>query len=102
MNIGMLWYDNDPKDDLDGKVKRAATFYQDKYGKSPTLCFVHPSMLPQVDLSTPEKELSEDASQENEKVLVTAGVEVRSNFAIMPNHFWVGVNGNSNNGSLNS
>ena len=45
MNIGMLWFDNDPKVNLDTKIERAAIYYAKKYGKNPTLCFVHPSML---------------------------------------------------------
>ena len=46
MNVGMLWFDNDPKVNLDMKVERAATYYRNKYGKAPTLCFIHPSMMP--------------------------------------------------------
>jgi hypothetical protein len=45
MNIGMLWFDNDVKTDLPSKIRRAATYYKEKYGQTPYLCFVHPSML---------------------------------------------------------
>ena len=45
MNIGMLWFDNDKKTDLSDKIKRAASYYKEKYGQNPNLCFVHPSML---------------------------------------------------------
>ena len=45
MNIGMLWFDNDPKAEMNTKIARAGDYYQHKYGKSPNLCFVHPSML---------------------------------------------------------
>lgn len=45
MNIGMLWFDNDPKADLKIKIERAATYYRSKYGKAPNLCFVNPIML---------------------------------------------------------
>ena len=54
MNIGMLWFDNDPKTDLNGKIERAAAYYRSKYGQSPNLCFVHPSMLAD-RVSKPEK-----------------------------------------------
>ncbi len=73
MNIGMLWYDND-KTDLVLKVKRAAGYYQKKYGTTPNLCFVHPSMLP----------ISDD-------VLKAGKVEVRSTASVLPNHFWIGI-----------
>jgi len=77
MNVGMLWFDNDPKADLTVKVMRAATYYQNKYGQSPTLCFVHPSMIS----AAPVK---------------TNGIEIRTSRSVLPNHFWLGA------GALNS
>ena len=77
MDIGMLWFDNDPKLDLTVKVTKAATYYRQKYGEEPNLCFVHPSMLtePQVKAGT---------------------VAVCSNSTVLPNHFWIGVQQNNN------
>ena len=46
MNVGMLWFDNDPRVNLETKLERAAAYYRTKYGRTPTLCFVHPSMIP--------------------------------------------------------
>ena len=45
MNVGMLWFDNDPGTALAAKVARAADYYSKKYGLVPDLCLVHPSML---------------------------------------------------------
>ena len=45
MNVGMLWFDNDPRTALTAKVARAADYYRQKYGLVPDLCLVHPSML---------------------------------------------------------
>ena len=78
MNIGMLWYDNDPKADLTIKIQRAASYYQDKYGKTPNLCFVHPSMLP-TQAEAPATSIK------------SAGIDVRPNRAVLPNHLWMGV-----------
>ena len=80
MNIGMLWFDNDPKDSIETKVERAVDYYQKKYNKKPNLCFVHPSMMQK---TTPEKQVTE------------SGVEIRSNRSVLPNHFWIGVNSGS-------
>lgn len=74
MNIGMLWFDNDPKTALDEKILRAATYYQSKYGHEPNVCFVHPSMLP-------------EASKKS-----SGNVEVRKSRSVLVNHFWLGVN----------
>jgi hypothetical protein len=81
MKIGMLWFDNDPKAGVEIKIERAAAYYQGKYGRQPDLCFVHPSMLPIV-AGAPEVNP------------VRAGkVEVRTSNTVLPNHFWIGING---------
>ena len=84
MNIGMLWFDNDPKTEFTSKVERAADYYRNKYGRQPTLCFVHPSMIG----STLAGNGNGDGAS-----LRAAGVEVRPTRSVLPNHFWIGVNG---------
>ena len=71
MNIGMLWFDNDPKRDLEGKVTDAAEYYRKKYGRKPTVCFVNPAMA-------------------EKKELKAGGVEVKTSDTILPNHLWIG------------
>lgn len=73
MNVGMLWFDNDPHTELAKKIDRAAAYYKNKYGRAPNLCFVHPSMV-------------------KENIPKTAGIELRPSRAVLPNHFWLGVN----------
>ena len=75
MNIGMLWFDNDNKIDLAAKIQRAASYYANKYGRSPNLCFIHPSMLGGGTVNTNG-----------------SGIEVRTTRSVLPNHFWLGVN----------
>jgi len=77
MNIGMLWFDNDPKTDISLKIERAARYYSEKYGKQPNVCFVHPSMLQAVP---------GDKKTRND-------IEVRTTKSVLPNHFWIGING---------
>lgn len=72
MNIGMLWFDDDAKRVLDEKVARAVEYYQKKYGRKPTDCYLHPSLLP-------------------EGVDMAGGVRLRSASNILIHHFWVGV-----------
>lgn len=103
MKIGMLWFDNDSHSDLESKVEKAAAYYRLKYGKTPSVCFVHPSMLPPAQEAQPQEpkaapsNLKEHSNVENsssgETYLLVAGVEVRSNSAVRPYHFWIGVNG---------
>ena len=71
MNVGMLWYDNDPQTTLKAKVKRAADYYRLKYGRLPDLCLVNPSMLA-------------------EPLAEADRIAVRSNRAILPGHLWIG------------
>jgi hypothetical protein len=102
MKIGMLWFDNDPKVELTIKVKRAAQYYRTKYGQIPTLCYVHPSMLPNIteDSRIGKNDLP-DTNQEGTGLL-TAGVEVRTHHSVLPNHFWIGINGKANGSATNS
>ncbi len=81
MDIGMLWYDDDAKRQLDEKVARAAEYYRAKYGVAPTECYVHPGMLTE----------SQPA--------VAAGVRLRPNRTVIKNHFWLGVGETPNNGA---
>ncbi len=76
MNVGMLWFDNDPRTALAAKVVRAAEYYRQKYGLVPDLCLVHPSML-----------------RESHPDLVEGGtgkVAIRPNRLILPGHLWIG------------
>jgi len=76
MNVGMLWFDNDPKTDITVKITRAVDYYRHKYGQTPNLCFVHPSMVK----TSPFK---------------TGSIEIRSSRSVLPNHFWLGLNASS-------
>ena len=81
MNVGMLWFDNDPKTEINIKIERAACYYREKYGKQPNVCFVHPSMI-----KTP-------ALTEQNKPMQHGDVELRTSKSVLPNHFWIGING---------
>jgi hypothetical protein len=43
--IGLLWFDDDPGKTLMQKVENAVRRYTEKFGRQPTVCYVHPSML---------------------------------------------------------
>lgn len=47
MKIGMLWFDNDPRTDLFGRVQRAVDYYLQKYERMPDRCYLHPSEIPE-------------------------------------------------------
>jgi len=81
MNIGMLWFDNDPKTEINSKIDRAASYYRNKYGRAPNLCFVHPSMIGAAPSTN-----GKGATKNGE-------IEVRTSASIRPNHFWIGVDG---------
>lgn len=76
MNVGMLWFDNDPRTALTAKVARAADYYRRKYGLVPDLCLVHPSMLSKAHPNSVEGPVGK--------------VAVRPNRLIQPNHLWIG------------
>lgn len=75
MEIGMLWFDNDPRTALAIKIGRASDYYRLKYGSVPNLCLVHPSMLnghPDLVGGFPGK------------------IVVRPNRVVQPGHLWIG------------
>ena len=72
MQTGMLWFDNDPKTTLNNKIERAADYYRQKYGKTPNLCLVHPSMIAE----------TQETSQK---------ITVRSYRPVLPGHLWIGI-----------
>jgi hypothetical protein len=81
---------------LDMKVERAANYYRNKYGKVPTLCFIHPSMMP-AGTQTPKNGNSADHAPKStaDERYICGGIEIRGNRSVLPNHFWIGVNGSS-------
>ena len=87
MDVGMMWFDNNKSDRLEIKIQRASSYYKQKYGHSPNLCFVHPSMLLMREGSFDDKK---------EPRSLTAEIELRSSKSLLPNHFWLGFNQESN------
>jgi len=71
MDIGMLWFDDSSRS-FGEKVRRAADYYREKYGREPTLCLVNPQTWDDADT----KKLP---------------VEMRQARLVLPNHFWIGV-----------
>lgn len=71
MNIGMLWYDNDPKTTLDEKIQKAIAYYLEKYGKTANTVYINPKTL-------------------NGTQPAIEGITLRTSSQILPNHFWIG------------
>ncbi len=76
MQVGLLWFDNDPGRGVNAKIQDAAQRYREKFGVAPDTCYVNCGVLGGqggADLS--------------------AGLRLRvvpvSN--ILPHHFWVGM-----------
>lgn len=49
MDVGLLWYDNDPRRALEDKIGLAARRYRERYGRWPDTCYVHPLALGQAE-----------------------------------------------------
>lgn len=73
MDIGMLWFDPDKSREVEKRITRAADFYHEKYGRSPNLCYVHPS-------------LAKDTLPHQ-----VAHIQVRTSVSVLPDHFWLGI-----------
>ncbi len=69
---GLLWYDDDPGRATSDKVARAVQRYEQKFGHSPDVCYVHPAQL-------------------KERELNVGTVKVLPAQVVLPHHFWLGV-----------
>ena len=85
MNIGMMWFNDNPKVSPATKVLEAADYYQTKYGQKPDLCLVSPAMYEQIQNKAKEKDGSELVEGAQGKIIIRA---LRS---ILPGHLWIGV-----------
>ena len=76
MHTGMLWFDNS-QTALNIKIQKAVDYYHKKYGRTPDLCLVHPSML--------------DAQERNERQFEFNKLTVRPYRPVLPGHIWIGI-----------
>lgn len=76
MKSGLLWFDDDPRKDLEEKVLWAAAHYERKHGQAPDLCYVHPGAF---------------GGNGNGKPKKAGAVEIRPGRSVLPHHFWLGV-----------
>jgi len=72
MKSGLLWFDDNPKISIATKIDNAARHYQEKFGRLPNICYVHPHTLAGT-------------------TSVSTRVRVVELHSVLPNHFWVGV-----------
>lgn len=91
MKTGLLWFDDDPRKQLEEKVRRAAAHYERKYGRAPTLCFVHPSVLNNSSKRSDGNGKRGKQSRKQNAVNKVGGVEIRTGRSVLPDHFWLGV-----------
>ena len=73
MKEGLLWYDDNPGRGLAEKIGPAARRYQEKFGASPNVCYVHPSVL--------------DGNGKTQKV---GELTVAPLSSVLRHHFWLG------------
>jgi len=67
MRIGCMWFDNS-KRSLPEKLQSAVQYYETKYGRKPTLAYVHPKDYQECNF-----------------------IQVQSSKSILRNHFWLGI-----------
>jgi hypothetical protein len=88
MKTGLLWFDDDPRKELEEKVLRAAAHYERKYGQAPNLCFVHPSAFDGNGNGNGKR-----AEKHGKKgdVVKAGKVEIRPGRSVLLHHFWLGM-----------
>jgi hypothetical protein len=82
MDVGLLWYDDDPRRGLEDKIGRAAQRYREKYGRWPNTCYVHPQAT--VDLAGSEQQVACGSNNGRAKIRVMSAPN------ILLHHLWLG------------
>ncbi len=82
MEVGLLWYDGDPKRPLEDKIGRAAERYRQKYGRWPNTCYVHPQVV--------DGQASGGLCLACQAKSAPATIRVLPAANILVHHFWVG------------
>jgi len=82
MEIGLLWYDGDPKRPLEDKIGQAARRYREKYGRWPNTCYVHPQAVDNGAGS--DMRLADQARDPQSTIRVLSAPN------ILLHHFWLG------------
>ena len=80
MHTGMLWFDNS-QTALNIKIQKAVDYYHKKYGRTPDLCLVHPSML----------DANAGQSSSSQRQLEVNKLTVRPYRPVLPGHIWIGI-----------
>ena len=68
--VGLLWFDDNPRVPLAAKIESAVRRCQERFGRSPDVCYVHPRTLAGAQGLPIHPRVVERAS-------------------VLPNHFWV-------------
>jgi hypothetical protein len=76
----MLWFDNS-QTALTIKIQKAVDYYHKKYGRTPDLCLVHPSMLEQNQRQLETPVLASGTSK----------LTIRPYRPVLPGHIWIGI-----------
>jgi hypothetical protein len=81
MQIGLLWFDNDPHRGLTSKIDDAAQRYREKFGRPADTCYVNSLVFDGGLEAVAPLNLADHAL----RVVPAAN--------ILPHHFWVGEEG---------
>lgn len=88
MNNSLLWFDNSEARGLTAKIARGATWFLTDRSVVPSVCYVHPTMISEIDrgktLELPLKVLIGDKS-------IDFTLLIKTTNTVLPNHFWYGI-----------
>jgi len=88
MNIGLLWFDDDPKKSTECKIAEAAERYQQRFGALPTVCHVHRPAPPAG--ATDAQGAALCLVLRNGEQTPPLSVSLIANSFIRPHHYWLG------------
>jgi len=71
MKEGLLWFDDDPRRQIDERVQQVATRYRQRFGSAPDVCYVNAQMLDRDEMRVGD-------------------LRILPASTVRPHHFWIG------------
>jgi hypothetical protein len=84
MKEGLLWFDDDPRRQIDEKVQQAAARYRQKFGSAPDVCYVSEQTLASALRS------GASAGVLDRDEMRVGDLRILPASTVRPHHFWIG------------
>jgi hypothetical protein len=98
MHTGMLWFDNSKSKTITAKIHGGVDYYRQKYGRTPDLILIHPSMMDESVSSGKiiyRPSVVKDNRDQFGPLQKDIEIVIRPYRPVLPGHIWIGIEDDS-------